>query len=712
MKRLKTVAFTILAVLAVAMAAISVGVNFGWPSGLYSSRPMILLWGALAVTGMAYLIMAHQTRRPLTFGIHLALIVILAGALTTHLTSLSGSVSVKRGERINVFHDDDGKPVKLPFSLTANAIAVDYYPGTSTPRDFRAGLMAGNSPLEVSLNHVGGYDGYRFFLKSINPEEGSVTLSVQRDSAGTLISYIGYILLGISMLLFLTGRDYGFRRALRRLTAAVVTMVCATGIASASDVKDSQIAHYMADKMYVYSDERIMPLSSLATDFVENLTGETTVDGQDAEEVYAGFLFHFGDWKERRIIRLKSKEMRELLHRRDGRASYMDFFNAISDGRLDTGHPERMSRKEQEDLARFESVNMLVTGSMLHIFPVRQGGGVVWLSPTDDIPLDLPQEEWLFIRKSMGCLNELIQTGRYGDAADLVDKIVHYQKDTAGEEAFPSPTRLWAERVYVGWFRDCLMYAIVLTAIGLAMMLLIISTKPRRWTRLLLTAVSGISWLYLTAALGLRWMVSGHIPMSDGFETMQFMAWLSSGAALLLCFNKGMLPRLLSGGAVLIAGLCLMVSAMSGGRGNITPLMPVLSSPLLSIHVVLVMISYTLFALMAIASLCGLAGRDLAGRMTDVCRAMLYPAVFLLAAGIFVGAVWANQSWGRYWGWDPKEVWALITMMVYCFPLHVGSLPVFSRPKFFLTYLSAAFFSVLFTYFGVNYLLGGLHSYA
>ena len=170
----------------------------------------------------------------------------------------------------------------------------------------------------------------------------------------------------------------------------------------------------------------------------------------------------------------------------------------------------------------------------------------------------------------------------------------------------------------------------------------------------------------------------------------------------------------------LLAGFSLLVAHLGNLNPQITPLMPVLTSPLLSVHVTIVMLSYALFALMAMNSLYALwllhrahpLQRDRLAQLTVLNQLLLTPAVFLLAAGIFIGAVWANQSWGRYWGWDPKEVWALITMLIYALALHSASLPFFRRERNFHLFLALAFLSVLITYFGVNFFLGGMHSYA
>lgn len=162
----------------------------------------------------------------------------------------------------------------------------------------------------------------------------------------------------------------------------------------------------------------------------------------------------------------------------------------------------------------------------------------------------------------------------------------------------------------------------------------------------------------------------------------------------------------------LLSGFALLVSYLGQMNPQITPLMPVLVSPWLSTHVSLIMMSYALFAFMMLNGILALCLRRSARMLMLLSRLLLYPAVFFLGAGIFLGAVWANASWGRYWAWDPKEVWALITFMVYGAAFHARSLRIFRSPLFFHIYMIVAFLTVLMTYFGVNYILGGMHSYA
>ena len=237
------------------------------------------------------------------------------------------------------------------------------------------------------------------------------------------------------------------------------------------------------------------------------------------------------------------------------------------------------------------------------------------------------------------------------------------------------------------------------------------SRKLPRWAKTVAILTLAFSLLYLTTALILRWVISGHVPMSNGFETMQFMAW----ATVVLTLLAGRKSMLVLPFGILTAGLALMVASFGESNPQITQLMPVLVSPLLSIHVAVIMIAYALLAFLMMGGVMAFAlrrDRAMAERLHVVGQIILYPAVFLLTAGVFIGAIWANVSWGTYWSWDPKEVWALITLIIYALPLHGQSLAIFRKPMFFHGYCIVAFLSVLITYFGVNFILGGMHSYA
>lgn len=715
MHRLKTYSFLALAIVTASLAAISIAVRCGAPATLYSSWPMVALWWGTALLSLASIIRAHLKRHPAVFSIHISLLVILLGAFVTWLSAETGSVKLTYGIATKSFTNETGVRRQLPYELKADTVIVDTYPGTSAAMDFHARLTAGAEKLTLSMNNTAGAEGYRFLLKSIDHENHTVTLSVSQDPIGTSISYTGYVLLGLSFILFFFARGTQFRASLRRITAAFALLLCAGLTVSAAEAPKTVSPAFARcfGKMPVYHNDRITPMTTLACDFTRQLAGAANVEGLTPDEVFAGFLFHFSDWKERRVIKVSGRTA-QLLGIDGRRASYVDFFNASANGRIDLDHTSGLSREVREDIARFESVNMLVSGEMLRIFPVSGERGVVWISPAgNDVPVSLSEEEWMFVRKSLGLINEMVQTRRYADAALIVDKIKAYQKKMLPEGSLPTEGQMRVERVYVSRLRDCLPWGGVIAVAGLVGCFVAMRRRQRRLTGIVFGIVSMAVFLYITVCISLRWICTGHVPLSDGYETMQFMAWCASLAAMLSAWRTVMLRLLVCAGAVMVAGLCMLVAGMSGGAATLTPLMPVLASPWLSVHVVLVMLAYTLFALMAVAGVAGLCSKnETRSRLADFARVLTAPAVFLLAAGIFVGAVWANVSWGRYWGWDPKEVWALVTMLVYTFPLHSRLISSLARPKPYLIYSAAAFLTVLFTYFGVNFLMGGLHSYA
>ena len=227
--------------------------------------------------------------------------------------------------------------------------------------------------------------------------------------------------------------------------------------------------------------------------------------------------------------------------------------------------------------------------------------------------------------------------------------------------------------------------------------------------RIVLMVLNVLLFGYLTFVIGRDWYRTGHGPFVGTYSVMILMAWLVTAAMALL---RKRLPIIQPLGFVL-AGFSILVASLSFSDPEAN-LMPVLRSPFLSVHVLCMMVSYTLFGLVALIGVVGLIKRNEESRsiLRDMSLSILYPAVFMLTTGTFIGAMWANISWGNYWAWDPKETWALITMLVYAAMLHSSTMSRFSRPRFFHAYAIVAFLTVLITYFGVNFLLGGMHSYA
>lgn len=306
----------------------------------------------------------------------------------------------------------------------------------------------------------------------------------------------------------------------------------------------------------------------------------------------------------------------------------------------------------------------------------------------------------------------LVRQGRNKAANEEIKHLIDGQKRYAPQGSLPGDTSMRLER----FFNDHIHLRPVtfgMLAIALAGVFLSVSRrggKIRHYMPAALTIATVPGLIYIATALFIRSFVGGHLPFSNGHETMLTLSFSAMLTSLILHRRDPLVRSAL----LLVAALSLLVAVMGEKNPQIAHLMPVLASPWLSIHVMLVILSYAAFALMAVMAAVALISRDISikTRCEAINRVVLIPAVFLLGAGIMAGAVWANQSWGRYWGWDPKETCALITLLVYALPIHTVACPLFRRSRPFNIYILTAILAVLFTYFGANYLLPGLHSYA
>lgn len=669
-------AFILLAVMVLAMALISC-----IPGGevAYGSPLFVAGWGALAVISLTVMVRRRLYRRVALFLFHLAFIVILAGAFATHLWGTSQSLHLRVGQT-----DFVGK---IPVTLVD--FRVEYYPGTQAPSDFVSTLEIDGSPAVVAMNRVASAKGYRFYQSSYDSDGAGSVMTVTHDPIGIAVTYCGYVLLFAGMLLLASRHFRGFRAGRVALLAlAIAAGGAESAHASPPETLPADVAAGFCS-LSVSHGGRVVPLSSLARDFTRRLTGSSTYRGLSAEQVMTGWLFYYDSWKSERCIKIKSADSRRALGI-DGRfAAMADFVDPIEGYRLaESGH--------QDANEQFSLVSQAAAGSLWRLFPVAApDGSMVWYSPVDGLPDSLTAEQWTVTRHSLNYLAELSAQKRWNEMDDAIDKIARYQHRVAAG-ALPGRAQTVAERWFVGMGGEI--------AAPAAMMIcgLLLFFCPRRRVAYLAVAVA-VGWVALL--LLADYVGTGRVPMANGPETM---LWLSLFALLSgLCTSRRQ-PLMLPLGLI-VGSLALLVSAIGLRSPQLSPLMPVLRSPLLSVHVLCVMVAYALLALIALCCAGWLCGRR---QLIFMARAMLCPAVCMLAAGIFVGAVWANESWGRYWGWDPKEVWALITMLVYCVPLHGGIVRFVRHDRGFAIWNLVAFVCVLMTYFGVNFILGGLHSYA
>lgn len=745
MKLLKRISFGLLGVLLVVLTLATIlekmlGTDFA-STYVYSSLLFVILWCVLSVCCSAYILKRKLQRRPLVFLLHVSFLLILAGAFVTWLCGERGTLHLQKGTVENSFMSSEEQKKEFPFRVSMEKFEVIYYTGTRAPMDFVTNLVitapdGKTTEGRVSMNRIFSYQNYRFYQSGYDADGEGTVLSISHDPYGIAVTYMGYALLLLSILLFFFDKHSDFRRlmnsgVLKRSVCIVLLGLATVPAMQAADAErpktlPKEVAAQFGD-LYVLYNNRVYPLQTLAKDFTMKLYGSATYRGLTPEQVFTGWIFYYSSWKDQPMIKIKSGLARRMLGTEGRYVALSNYTDAQNQYKLDeavnrilAGEASADKRGIEEANEKYNLIAMLYSGKMLKLYPYCASAEepLEWYAQADRLPQAMGEDEAIFVRKSLSYVQEMVMKKDYEGVSSLLAKIKVYQGKRAGD-SLPGAARFNAEKWYNGMDYTKPM-AVSCIIIGLLAFIYYCRKMMNRkhagkCVTVVLDVLLALVFIYLTAALVLRGYVSNHLPLSNGFETMQFMAW----AVLLLTFLFQRRFALALPFGFLLCGLALMVSMLGEANPQITQLMPVLASPLLCIHVVIIMVAYSLLAFMMLNGVTAVflhfSRQDCSfevERLQVISRLMLYPAVFLLTVGIFIGAVWANVSWGRYWGWDPKEVWALITMLVYALALHPASLPWFRRPMLFHVFSILAFLSVLITYFGVNFLLGGMHSYA
>lgn len=647
---------------------------------IYHTFWFCCLWGILAALAVMAFIRRQLWKHFPTLLLHGSFLMILAGAMLTFVGSRKGYVHLTVGNKVGSFvEQESGRRIDLPFTLLLDSFRVEHYPGTEAPADYvshirilRSGQDTDSASCSrtVSMNRILSEQGFRFYQSSFDEDKRGSWLTVNYDPWGIGATYAGYVLLGISMIGLLFSHRGEFRRLMNHPLLRKGGVFCLLLLAGSMQVQGRTLpalsirqADSLAYEQVIYHD-RVVPFNTLARDFVVKLTGRPSYAGLTPEQIIGGWLLRPDVWQYEPMIYIKNRELCRLLNLKTPYASVADLFDGqryrLQDfwqGRQETGR--KMSPLEKAIVETDEKVGlilMLQKGTLIR--PLPKDGSV------KPLPLSKIRAELIYNRIPFS-------------------KCLFMFNLTVGLLAF-------FHLVYCGLRHSS-------ERSGLS----------RRINRFLVVALYA-AFLFQLFGYGLRWYVGGRIPLSNGYETMQFMALCT---LVLACLFRRRFPFTVPFG-FLLSGFALLVAHLGQMNPQITPLIPVLVSPWLSMHVSLIMMSYALFAFIMLNGILALCIRRHERMLMLLSRLLLYPANFFLGAGIFMGAVWANVSWGRYWAWDPKEVWALITFLVYGMAFHSKSLSAFRRPLFFHIYMIAAFLTVLMTYFGVNFVLGGMHSYA
>jgi cytochrome c-type biogenesis protein CcsB len=563
------------------------------------------------------------------------------------------------------------------------------------------------------------------------------------DPWGIPVTYVGYALLFFSLVYMLIDPRGTFRRLLRspllqRAVLLILIFHCSlfTCRAAAPTLPREQADAFA--QLHILYNDRICPVETYALDFTKKLYGKRHYGSYSATQVLLGFIFWGDEWSKEPIVKIKRGDLKSQLDL-PTYCSVDFFFNEAMGGYIIgpylkeyyNGQQDRFHKQAAQIDEKLSLVMDLRRGTPLKLFPANASS---WIAPTDALPAGISPADSAYITTVFNNLYQDALSGNYAHFGQIVKTISDYQHKH-GAASLPTATKDKAENLYnhIPFATILFMFNLTLGFFALFCCIWMMTRQKKsskKWEttgNILLL----ISFLALTFCIALRWIVKGTIPMSNGYETMLITAWFVMAITFLFKYKlstiSSQLSTLLLTFGFLLSGFFLLVSHISQMDPQITHMMPVLNSPLLSLHVSIIMMSY---ALVSLTFICGIVALLLKGisklrghqektsiatqmeSLAVLSRIFLYPALTTMGLGIFIGAIWANVSWGNYWSWDPKETWALITFMVYAVVVHTQSLPLFRRPMVYHTYMVLAFLTILMTYFGVNYFLGGMHSYA
>ena len=718
----------------------------------YGAWWFILIWAVLAALGAFYII-KRKVKCASTLALHLSFIIILLGALLTHVSAKRGMIHLRIGQPTDTYMAQDEeqgmKEEKLPFSLCLQKFEAKMHDGTNAVADYSSKFTVidgdDKSEGEVSMNNIYSHRSYRLYQSSYDEDGKGSVLAINADPYGIPVTYTGYALLFISLVWMLFDPKGGYRKLLKSpllkkgalITALILSMGNIQTLHAESatgNLQNAVLPKETAEKfgeLHILYNDRICPVQTFALDFCKKIYGARSYQGLTAEQVLSGWVFYGNTWASEPFIKIKSGEMKTAMNLPDY-ASLNTFFNREMGGytigqyvqEYYNGQQDKFHQQAADIDGKIQIIMELREGISLKVLPYTftknvkatkdhpfiKAGTTTWFSPVDKLPQAVEHQHALYIRNVFSLLNGDVKAGNTSRVNEFFVKMKKYQEVSSGN-SLPTATQYKAERINNAFPFATILFMANLTLGFIALFYTIYRMTKKREIKALniaLPILLGVSFLALTFGLALRWIISGNIPMSNGYESMLTVAWF----VMLISILMQLRIRIVMVFGFLISGFFLLVSHINQMDPAIGQMMPVLNSPLLSIHVSIIMMSYALLSLTFICGIMGICLRSHGEELQALSRIFLYPALTTMGFGIFIGAIWANVSWGNYWSWDSKETWALITFMIYAVVVHTQSLPVFRKPLVYHIYITLAFMSIAMTYFGVNYFLTGMHSYA
>lgn len=718
----------------------------------YGAWWFILIWAVLAALGAFYII-KRKVKCASTLALHLSFIIILAGALLTHISAKRGMIHLRIGQPTDTYMAQDEElgmqEEKLPFSLCLQKFEAKMHDGTNAVADYSSKFTVidgdDKSEGEVSMNNIYSHRSYRLYQSSYDEDGKGSVLAINADPYGIPVTYTGYALLFISLVWMLFDPKGGYRKLLKSpllkkgalMTALILSMGNIQPLHAESATGNLQNAVLPKEttekfgELHILYNDRICPVQTFALDFCKKIYGARSYLGLTAEQVLSGWVFYGNTWANEPFIKIKSGEMKTAMNLPDY-ASLNTFFNREMGGytigqyvqEYYNGQQDKFHQQAADIDGKIQIIMELREGISLKVLPYTftknvkatkdhsfiKAGTTTWFSPVDKLPQAVEHQHALYIKNVFSLLNGDVKAGNTRRVNEFFVKMKKYQEVSSGN-SLPTATQYKAERINNAFPFATILFMANLTLGFIALFYTIYRMTKKREIKALniaLPILLGVSFFALTFGLALRWIISGNIPMSNGYESMLTVAWF----VMLISILMQLRIRIVMVFGFLISGFFLLVSHINQIDPAIGQMMPVLNSPLLSIHVSIIMMSYALLSLTFICGIMGICLRSHGEELQALSHIFLYPALTTMGYGIFIGAIWANVSWGNYWSWDSKETWALITFMIYAVVVHTQSLPVFRKPLVYHIYITLAFMSIAMTYFGVNYFLTGMHSYA
>ena len=691
---------------------------------------------------------------------------------TIRLPGLSGQLGVPRDlifDKYTVTLEYGSKFIDLPFAIRLNEFQLERYPGSMAPSSYASEVTVIKDDktydYRIFMNRTLNEGNFLFFQSSYFPDETGTVLSVNNDP-GKWPTYFGYFLLTLGLFLNFFDKKSRFRKltkfvANKNLAMFILTLALLStqnvkanesNTLPAQEVDDITIrvdylnklkneSKVTADKfghlVVQSSGGRMKPLATLNREIVQKLSGKSSFMGMDANQIVLGMITRPDIWKDVKIIKINTPKLKKFLGVPESEKyiSFSEAFGEKNDYLLAKESEKALLTKpiergtyEKDIIKVDEKLNIIYSvfnGSLLNIFPKVYDEQSVddnfkWYSPIEAMQEFSGQNQAAIGSVVRGLFNSTMDFD-WNSANNYIDMIALYQ-DKVGTDIKPTASKINAEIVFnkLDIFFNLTLAYVLLGFIMVVLAFVVIfkpEFKPAKTTKIIF-AILTILFAIQTFGMGYRWYLSGHAPWSDIYETLIYISWSAIFAGVIFFRNS----LLALGAATIIAGIFMFTAHLTDVDPQITSLVPVLKSYWLTIHVSILTASYGFFGLSAILGFLTLIMfifRKNRPHLDDVVRHVsaineisLIIGLAFITIGNFLGGVWANESWGRYWGWDPKETWAYVSIVVYALVIHLRFVKSLNTPYVLATASLLAFSSIMMTYLGVNFYLSGMHSYA